>query len=154
MKLTMSGFLRKMINRANHNVFCYSIDYAMTRPKDGFKRQWQEAKNELDMLICIAKIVEENKNTPVSETREHMQNLIDKYHKQKGDMTFNEIKHELTSRGITLNEIAKVAGVTVSCVYQTIKKYRSGQYKGRRIRPYIALALNKRVDEIWPDDVS
>lgn len=69
--------LEKMADMAYHNVFCYSLDRAMTKPKEGFEIQWQEAKDELEMIAHIAKIVEREENAPVGDTRERMQYLVD-----------------------------------------------------------------------------
>jgi lambda repressor-like predicted transcriptional regulator len=70
---------------------------------------------------------------------------------QKG-MTPKEIKAALILRGVSIKEIAETAGVTSGAVSQTIYQYRRNGYRGLRIRKFIALALNRRVDEIWPDD--
>lgn len=67
----------------------------------------------------------------------------------KTGMTPKEIRAELVLRGITVREIAKLVGVTGSAVSQTI--CQNTRYKGRKIRPFIALALNKKVSDIWPD---
>jgi lambda repressor-like predicted transcriptional regulator len=72
---------------------------------------------------------------------------------QKRGMTSGEIKAELVSRGVQMQEIAAQAGVTISAVSQTIYKYSCSRYKGRRIRPYIAKTIGKSVSEIWTDDV-
>lgn len=69
-------------------------------------------------------------------------------------MTPREIKAELILRGVTLTEIARVAGVTRAAVSQAIYQYSYLRGKGRRIRPYIALALGKKESDIWPDDDS
>jgi len=73
-------------------------------------------------------------------------------HKQNKGMTPQEIMSELKLRGVTIGDIAGIAGVSHSAVSQTIRRYSCNRYKGRRIRPIIALALNRRVEEIWPDD--
>lgn len=72
---------------------------------------------------------------------------------QKG-MTPREIRAELILRGVTQRQIAKLAGVTPGAVTQTIHQYEYISYKGRRVRQYIALALNKKESDIWPDDAA
>jgi predicted transcriptional regulator len=69
-------------------------------------------------------------------------------------MTPREIRAELYLRGVTIGEIAKLAGVTRSAVSQTIRQYSYSRFKGRRIRPFIALALNRKESDIWPDDAA
>jgi lambda repressor-like predicted transcriptional regulator len=65
-------------------------------------------------------------------------------------ITQREIRAELIRLGVKVGEIAQRAGVTSSAVSQTISQY--GRYKGYRIRPYIAQALNKNECDIWPDN--
>lgn len=72
----------------------------------------------------------------------------------KKGMSPREIRAELYLRGITIKQIAKLAGVTSGAVTQTIHQYSYISFKGRRIRPYIALALNKKESDIWPDDAA
>jgi len=67
-------------------------------------------------------------------------------------MTPREIRAEMVLRGVKLKDIAEKAGVTVGAVHQVI--YNIGRVKGYRIRPYIAKAIGKTVDEIWPDGTS
>lgn len=66
-------------------------------------------------------------------------------------MSPREIKAELILRGVSVQEIAKAAGVTQPAVTQTIYQYKGNSFKGYRIREYIAQALGRSVDEIWPD---
>lgn len=61
---------------------------------------------------------------------------------------------EMVCRGVKVSDIAKRAGVTHSAVSQTIYQYEYSLYKGRRMRPYIASAIGRRVSEIWPDDTA
>ena len=70
---------------------------------------------------------------------------------QHTGMTGNDIRAALLLRGFTLKMIADEAGVTIGAVTQTIHRYSCSRYKGYRIREYIAKALEKRVEEIWPD---
>jgi lambda repressor-like predicted transcriptional regulator len=77
---------------------------------------------------------------------------LQKQNKQNKGMTSREIMNELDLRGVTIGDIAKIAGVSHSAVSQTIRQYSYSRYKGRRIRPIIALALNRKSEEIWPDD--
>ncbi len=74
--------------------------------------------------------------------------------KQQKGITPEEIKFELDLQGVTIGEIARVAGVTLSAVSQTIRRYNCNRYGGHRIRPLIARALDKKVNEIWSDAVA
>lgn len=65
-------------------------------------------------------------------------------------MTPLEIKSALILRGISLKNIADRAGVSAPAVTQAINQYPNSRYKGKRIRKYIAEALDKNVKDIWP----
>lgn len=63
-------------------------------------------------------------------------------------MTGRQIRAELILRGITQAEIAKQAGVCRQAVHAAVVgKY---PYKGYRLRPIIASALGRKVEDIWP----
>lgn len=68
--------------------------------------------------------------------------------KTRRGMMPNEIRAEMVLRGVKMIDIARRAKVTSGAVHQTINC--TGYYKGYRIRPYIADAIGKPVDEIWP----
>lgn len=70
---------------------------------------------------------------------------------QQRGMTPREIRAELMLRGITIKQIAAEAGVTSGAVTQAISQYEGSSYKGYRIREYIARALGRNVNEIWPE---
>lgn len=61
--ITRLNVLREMQDMAWHNVFCYSADWAMTRPKAGLEEEWSEAtaKAEIvDLMVAEEKEKEEN----------------------------------------------------------------------------------------------
>lgn len=70
--------------------------------------------------------------------------------KEQPGMTAREIRATLVLRGITIKDIADQAGVTGSAVTQTINQYPYNRFKGYRIRQYIAQALGKSIEDIWP----
>lgn len=70
---------------------------------------------------------------------------------QQPGMTPREIRAELMLRGVTVKQIAAEAGVTSGAVTQTISQYNGNSFKGYRIRGFIARALGRTVNEIWPD---
>jgi len=71
--------------------------------------------------------------------------------KAKG-MTPREILAEMVLRGVKQVDIAKEVGVTPGFIHQVI--YSIGRNKGYRVRAYIASAIDKSVEEIWPDDTT
>lgn len=63
-------------------------------------------------------------------------------------MTPREIRAAMVLRGVKIKDIAEEAGVTPAYVHHTING--TGRNKGYRIRPYIAKAIGKKEEEIWP----
>jgi len=60
----------------------------------------------------------------------------------------NEIRAELIRKGIKIKDIAKQVGVTPEAVSMVISNKSS--YKGYKVRPFIAKAIGKPVNYIWP----
>lgn len=59
------------------------------------------------------------------------------------------VRAELLMQGMTMADLARKLGVSRQAVHQTIVgKY---PYKGYKLRPLIASAIGRRVDDIWPD---
>ena len=69
--------------------------------------------------------------------------------RRKG-MTSREIKAAMILKDISIKDIAAQAGVSTSAVAQTITSYPTSRYIGLRVRPYIASALDRKVEDIWP----
>jgi lambda repressor-like predicted transcriptional regulator len=63
-------------------------------------------------------------------------------------MSNMEIRIALYRRGIKLSDIAKRAGVKPPAVTKALND--KDEYKGRRLRPFIAEALGMPVEKIWP----
>ncbi len=43
---------------AYHNLLCYSSNYAMTEPKEGYSKEWQESKAEAEVIEAWIKEIE------------------------------------------------------------------------------------------------
>jgi lambda repressor-like predicted transcriptional regulator len=67
-------------------------------------------------------------------------------------MTPQEIRAAMLLNGVKLKDIAGEAGVSVGRIHQVI--YNTGRNRGYRIRPFIAKAIGKKVEDIWPDNVA
>lgn len=46
---TRRALLKDCYDMACHNLLCYSKDYSMNEPKEGFEEQWRVAKEECDI---------------------------------------------------------------------------------------------------------
>ena len=47
---TRLDVLNRLLERSAHNLFCYSRNYTMTHPKDGYESEWNKAREECDVL--------------------------------------------------------------------------------------------------------
>ncbi|TEB10015.1 helix-turn-helix domain-containing protein [Pelotomaculum propionicicum] len=63
-----------------------------------------------------------------------------------------EIRAAMYLNRVKLKDIANDAGVSIGRIHQVI--YKIGRNKGYRIRPYIAKAIGKTVEEVWPDETN
>lgn len=57
--ITRLSVLKEMQDMAWHNLFCYSANYAMTKPKEGAEEQWAATKAKadiIDQMIAEAKL--------------------------------------------------------------------------------------------------
>jgi hypothetical protein len=48
--MTKRQLFEKYYQMACHNLLCYSQNYLMTIPKPGYEKEWEEAKQECDLL--------------------------------------------------------------------------------------------------------
>lgn len=62
--MTKIEILEKAKEMACHNLFCYSKNYAMTVPKEGYEKDWQETKDEAKILESM---IGEIENPPTVE---------------------------------------------------------------------------------------
>jgi len=65
--MTRETFLREKLEMASHNLMCYSKNYAMDTPKEGYEERYREAGAEVEMLKVWLK---EFHNTRTDSTRE------------------------------------------------------------------------------------
>jgi hypothetical protein len=50
MKISRESILRKALEMASHNLYCYSDNYLMTRPKPGKEEDFAECAAEVEIL--------------------------------------------------------------------------------------------------------
>ena len=48
--MTRVEILNKYKDMACHNLFCYSANYLMSKPKEGYEKEWNEANEEIRLL--------------------------------------------------------------------------------------------------------
>ncbi|MBU5312248.1 hypothetical protein KQI38_09430 [Tissierella carlieri] len=48
--MTRVEILEKYKDIACHNLFCYSANYLMSKPKEGYEKEWNEANEEIKLL--------------------------------------------------------------------------------------------------------
>ena len=65
--MTKIGLLKKYHDMACHNLFCYSRNYAMTEPKEGYEAEWKQAGEEVELLKEMIKEAEVPQADKVAE---------------------------------------------------------------------------------------
>lgn len=58
MSMTRVEILEKFYNISVHNLFCCSANYAMTKPRKGYEKDFQEAN---EIVECLSEMIEELK---------------------------------------------------------------------------------------------
>lgn len=43
-------FLKKSLDRAYHNLLCYSQNYLMNTPKEGYEKEWESQADEVKLI--------------------------------------------------------------------------------------------------------
>lgn len=44
------NLLKKYLDMAYHNVYSYSENYSMAKPKDGYEKEWKKSREEAALL--------------------------------------------------------------------------------------------------------
>lgn len=53
--MTRKDLLSELLVQANHNLFCYSGDYMMSKPRDGYEKEFAKAKEKVKLLFEMFK---------------------------------------------------------------------------------------------------
>ena len=53
--MTRSDLFKKYYDMACHNLLCYSANYLMGKPKEGYEEEWEEARQEVEILEELIK---------------------------------------------------------------------------------------------------
>ncbi|PHJ38637.1 hypothetical protein P378_08715 [Desulforamulus profundi] len=48
--MTRLDLFKKYHDMACHNLLCCSANYLMEKPKEGYKKEWNEARQEVEIL--------------------------------------------------------------------------------------------------------
>lgn len=75
--MTKKDLLNKYYDMACHNLFCYSKNYGMTEPKEGFEANWKEVQEEVQLLEAMIKEEEKKEAAPeVQVPEQHKKQFI------------------------------------------------------------------------------
>lgn len=104
---TVLEYLNERLELAQHNRLCYSENYAMSRPRLGFEKEWAEAARDIEIAEELIAMVKEKeapaKQTPPSECPAmKLFRELDEYIKandEKQELR-EEIKREIEEFGI------------------------------------------------------
>lgn len=68
-------FLRNRLEMASHNLMCYSANYSMTEPKEGFEAEYKEASEEVEMLQAWIKEFRHDRSDAMREFVGHIDSI-------------------------------------------------------------------------------
>ena len=55
--MTAKELLEEYYDMEMNNVFSYSGNYLMSRPKKGYEREWEEAREKVEIIKCLMESV-------------------------------------------------------------------------------------------------
>lgn len=61
-----TNLLKKYLDQASYNLLCYSRNYSMSEPKEGYEQQWQETQEEIVLLEDMIQEVDKEKTAEFS----------------------------------------------------------------------------------------
>jgi len=50
-------YLKRQRDMASHNLFCFSANYAMTKPKEGYEDEWHKAARDCELVEELLRII-------------------------------------------------------------------------------------------------
>ena len=56
--MTRLDILKREYQMACHNLYCYSANFLMTKPRDGMEKEWAEFNEEVEILTVWMKELE------------------------------------------------------------------------------------------------
>lgn len=61
-KMSKLAVLKELLEQIEYNILCYSDNYLMTKPKEGYKEEWRSEKIKAKVIeIIISDIKEQDK---------------------------------------------------------------------------------------------
>jgi hypothetical protein len=82
--MTRIELLKKYYDMACHNLLCYSRNYAMTVPKEGFEVEWKQVNEECELLQEMIKQYEVAQQKETASPKKAAKEIVNEY-KQKLD---------------------------------------------------------------------
>lgn len=131
--MTKIELLKKYHDMACHNLFCYSRNYAMTEPKEGYEAEWKQAGEEVKVLEEMIKELEQVKI-------EKGINEAHRYLGTRGKKTNPEAAFVIAAGKIYIDEQKKAAS-TEEAAKERILKFK---------RTMSELKDSKTFDDIYP----
>lgn len=91
--MTKRKLLEKNYEMACHNLLCYSANYGMTEPKEGYEKEWLAAQEECQLLIEM-----------INEYPDHQENFEFVGTISGWEGGFNKIKNENYIKSIIVQD--------------------------------------------------
>ncbi len=74
--MTRKDLLKKYYDIANYNLLCYSRSYLMIEPKRGYEGEWEDAKDEGELLEDMLREEEKKEAAPEEEVPEQPSKVV------------------------------------------------------------------------------
>ena len=111
-KGSRAALISKYVDEALHNLLAYSTNYSMSEPKEGYEKEWNETKAEIELLSDISKMITREENAPAGSEQEHLIKIINSllsqtasvYIKSNGDNLAAEIFDSVSKKIVLVLE--------------------------------------------------
>ena len=84
-----SDLLKKYLDQAYHNLLCCSQNYGMSIPKPGYENEWNEYRQEVDLLKEMTQEVKKKTSAELIQQRHNLDESDFDYLKQSADRSFS-----------------------------------------------------------------
>ena len=108
-QLTKKDLLLQYLEMAIHNLLCYSRNYLMSEPKEGYEKEWNEAQEEVHLLDEMIEPLKADKKNTTEELQLQQRYDADKsdinYLKQSAEESFSSCFGVVGFKGVDNQEI-------------------------------------------------
>lgn len=75
----MVDYLKRQRDMATHSLFCYSANYAMTKPKEGYEEEWRKAGKDCELVEELIRIIDSDSKKGPPENQTALEEKLGKF---------------------------------------------------------------------------